>query len=100
MIPPVIVFIAALLLQLWDLIFRPSSARCPPGWFAEGVRPSGLTSCRPSPPANCGEPVPPNDQPCPEDKRVIERKIYCTGGMRPVQIGERVIGCQRGGYRE
>lgn len=72
-----------------------SPKTCRPGWYVEGVRPSGLARCRPEPPRDCGEPVPPFEQPCPHDERVEQRVIICTGGTQPIVVDERTIGCQR-----
>ncbi len=69
--------------------------RCREGWFVEGVRPSGVTRCLPVPPRHCGEPVPPDNQPCPHDDRVEWRAVYCTGGSKPIVVDERTVGCQR-----
>ena len=69
--------------------------RCRAGWYVEGVRPTGIARCRPSPPAGCGEPVPPFNQPCPMDTRSEPMAIYCTGGAVPVVVDYRTVGCQR-----
>lgn len=69
--------------------------RCAPGWYLEGIRPSGYTQCKPSPPAYCGEPVPPFNKPCPRDERSSPVVIYCTGGAHPIVVDARTVGCQR-----
>lgn len=81
-----LVFVIAVLL---------SPKRCREGWFVDGVRPSGVTRCRPAPPPRCGEPVPPHNQPCPKDERAELMVIYCTGGTRPIVVDDRTVGCQR-----
>lgn len=68
---------------------------CRPGWYVEGVRPTGASQCRPVPPRNCGEPVPPFNLPCPKDPRVEPIGIYCTGGSHPIVVNAQTIGCQR-----
>ena len=68
--------------------------RCAPGWYVEGVRPSGKSSCVQSPPRNCGEPVPPHNQPCPDGSR-FDVQIYCTNGLIPLVIDHRTLGCRR-----
>ena len=74
----------------------PTRATCPIGWYVEGVRPSGKTRCRPVPPPRCGEPVPPDNGPCPRDERSIPLEIHCTGGSHPIVVGDgRTVGCQR-----
>lgn len=72
-----------------------SPKQCRDGWFVEGIRPNGMTQCRPKPPTRCGEPGPPDNQPCPQDDRVELRAIYCTGGTRPIVVDDRTVGCQR-----
>lgn len=69
--------------------------QCAPGWYLEGVRPSGYTQCRPVPPSYCGEPVPPFNRPCPHDERSSPMVIYCTGGAHPIVVNARTVGCQR-----
>lgn len=76
-------------------LLRPTHATCPPGWYVEGVRPSGATQCRPAPPQRCGEPVPPDNAPCPPDARAIRIEIHCTNGQLPIVIGSRTVGCQQ-----
>lgn len=68
-------------------------ATCPPGMYAEGVRPSGETSCVASPPPGCEEPVG-TWYACPEPRRFPTR-IHCTGGSRPIVVDERTVGCTR-----
>jgi hypothetical protein len=76
-------------------VVQPRRATCPTGWSVEGVRPSGRTQCRPVPPAHCGEPVPPDNKPCPRDERAIRLEIYCTNGQQPIVVNERTVGCQQ-----
>lgn len=87
----VIGFVAVAGAALWHPSQR---VTCPPGWYIEGVRPSGRTQCRPTPPPSCGEPVPPNNAPCAHDERTIPLELYCTGGSVPIVVNERVAGCQ------
>lgn len=100
MIAWAIIAIAALLLSWWDAIVRPSSARCPEGFAAEGVRPSGATTCRPVPPPNCGEPTGEHTQPCVVPDVELPRAIHCTGGTMPIVVDARTIGCQHGGWTQ
>ena len=80
---------------LFILAVMMTPKHCRPGWYVEGVRPSGLTVCRPAPPPDCGEPVPPFEQPCPRDDRYEPMAIYCTGGARAIVVDSRTVGCQR-----
>jgi hypothetical protein len=83
---------------MFSSIVRPERVIAPVGWYVEGVRPTGETVVRPSPPPNCEEPVPPHDGPCPPDDREIGVRVHCTGGTRPIVVNERVVGCQPGGW--
>lgn len=85
-------FIAMAGAAMWHPANR---ATCPAGWYIEGVRSSGQTQCRPVPPAHCGEPVPPDNVPCPRDDRRIPIAIYCTNGQQPIVVNERTVGCQQ-----
>jgi hypothetical protein len=87
--------LAAIVLLCGSMALRPAHARCPPDWYVEGVRPSGVSRCLPSPPRDCGEPVPPHNGPCPADARELPVRIYCTGGSRAIVVDERTIGCTR-----
>lgn len=95
MIEPIVIAILALLLQVWDSIFKPRTASCPSGFFVEGVRPTGETRCLPVPPPNCGEPRPPHDQPCPDDPRSLELRVWCESDELAVVVDERTISCSR-----
>lgn len=83
--------IAAFLFVLAVLL---SPKRCRDGWFVQGVRPSGATTCEQAPPPRCGEPVPPYQQPCPASSS-YPMAIYCTGGSRPIVVDYRTVGCTR-----
>lgn len=65
---------------------------CRPGWYVEGIRPTGAARCRPVPPKHCGEPVPPDNKPCPPDDRSEPIGIYCTGGSHPIVVDSRTVG--------
>lgn len=70
------------------------TVHCPPGWYLDGVRPSGMFACRPV----LGHPE--DDlldavrRRVIADDRVIKGRIYCTGGATPRQDGGSVW-CQR-----
>ena len=87
--------IAAVVSMCVAIASAPPMATCPRGWYVEGVRPSGRSRCLPAPPPNCGEPVPPNNGPCPLDSRETEVAVYCTGGSHPIVVNERTVGCTR-----
>ncbi len=81
----------------FSVLTHPARMSCPPGWFAEGVPPSGAFTCHRPPPclpirgsAACDErlPTPPGR---------IEMRVRCTGGTVPVLAFDgRTVGCQRG----
>jgi len=99
MIDDVLFALVTLVVLITVAVIRPERARAPRGWYVEGVRPDGATTIRQAPPQGCGEPVPPNNQPCPHAP-AFESRIYCTNGTLPVVVDDRTIGCQRGGYRQ
>jgi hypothetical protein len=71
----------------------PPIARCPDGYYVNGVRPSGKSTCREIPPTrDCGEPK--FSPPCPEP-RTFPIRIYCTGGSQPIVVDDATIGCMR-----
>lgn len=84
--------LAALVFALAVLL---TPKHCPRGWSLEGVHENGWSDCTPIPPPHCGEPVPPDDQPCPHDGRHFPVVIYCTGGARPITSDGITVGCQR-----
>lgn len=92
--------VLTVVLLLFVAFARPERAHAPPGWHFEGIRPSGETTLRHAPPPNCGEPVPPYDQPCPRDERAIGTRIFCTGGALPIVVDSQTVGCQRGGWSD
>jgi len=61
---------------------RPQRARCAPGWYVNGIRPSGRFECRRV------------DAP-----GVIRGRLFCTNGTHPIVVltdrEARTVGCQR-----
>lgn len=100
MIDDFIFAIVTLIVLFTVAVIRPERIRAPVGYNVEGVRPDGSTTIRVAPPRSCGEPIPPNNQPCTHRDRSFGARIYCTGGTLPIVVDERTIGCQRGGYRQ
>lgn len=76
-------------------VSRPTRVTCREGYFVDGVRPNGKSTCRQVPPKNCGEPSGPWKQACPKDVGDYEVAVHCTSGTRPIVVNERTIGCQR-----
>lgn len=82
------------LLLCCAMVARPTRARCPAGWYVNGVQPSGSFECRPV----LGKPE--NDlldavrRVVIDDERRLGGRLYCTGGATPRQDG-RSVWCQR-----
>lgn len=80
-------------------IVRPDRARCPAGYdLRTGIRADGRFACWPHP---VGDPEWDGTWRRPERARqpdgVLESRIWCTGGARPIVVNARTVGCQRGG---
>ena len=67
----------------------PRVARCPAGYWVNGIRPSGAYQCIKVE----GVQEWPAIDSKPED--VIEGQIACTGGALPIVVDHRTVGCQR-----
>ena len=88
---PLLFWFASLLLRAYTAVARPSSLTCPPGTYANGVRPSGATQCVLAPSGTgseecvaggaCG-PWPP--QPA------LDVRVWCSGVEQPRTDGRRV----------
>lgn len=101
-----LVDLACALLSLALLIctaaIRPTSARCPPGWYVNGVRPTGIYECRRVP---GGDPL--YDGAAGYPDRTVDSpgwywaRIYCTGGAQPIVVlarherDARFVACRR-----
>jgi hypothetical protein len=85
--------IASLFVLAVAQIHRPSTARCPPGWFiSEGIRRSGEFACSLPLPADCGEPVG-AERPCPS-MPLIHGQIWCAETSEPVMIDHQAVACR------
>jgi hypothetical protein len=75
---------------------HPSRAQCPPQWHNNGIRPSGAFDCTRTP---VGDPDWDGTHGRPDRSVVppgrIPGRIYCTGGMHPIVVDDRAVGCQR-----
>ncbi len=86
-------FLVSLLVGMATSIFQPRELTCPPKFFVNGVRPSGVTSCistwdpRPDTP-NGGNPPP-------IDVLRIRIQIFCNPDEQPLVINERRVACRR-----
>lgn len=93
MITEIVATALGTLALLVAIVVAPPIARCRDGFYVEGVRPSGKSTCREIPPPGCGEPK--WTPPCPEP-RTMPIRIYCTGGTVPLVLDDgETIGCQR-----
>jgi hypothetical protein len=78
------------------MVTQPRVARCPGGWYVNGIRPTGSFECRRIPGGN-----PDFDGTWGRPDRSFERvgalqgQLYCTGGTRPIVRNETTVGCQR-----
>lgn len=84
-----VVLLAAALVQ-------PHRARCPAGWWIDGVRPSGAFACRAAPVRDTGARTEVDDG-TPDAE--LGGQLYCSGGTQPIVVDERTVGCQPGGWR-
>ena len=76
-------------------LLAPAIARCPPGWYVNGVRPSGIYECRPvlgRPERDISDARARLES---GDSRAITGRLRCTGGDSPVVIDSRTVGCRR-----
>lgn len=78
-------------------VCRPQRARCPVGYdLRTGIRRSGSFQCWP-------QPVGPRDwdgtwqrpERSVQPAGVVESRLYCTGGSRPIVVDAATVGCQR-----
>lgn len=95
-----LVFVFAVGIVVSFFFVRPERARCPSGWFVEGVRPSGVSHCRRAPPDDPldwpgNDPRDRGDRDVKPDNAVLPVRVYCTGGSIPIVVDERTVGCQR-----
>lgn len=93
--------LVAAMLSLWLLALssalRPQIAACPAGHdLRTGIRRDGSFACWPHP---VGNPDFDGTFGWPERSvqplGVLESRLHCTGGARPVVVSDRVVGCQR-----
>ncbi len=75
------------------LVAHPSSAECPlPGWFVEGVRPDGRSTCSaPIPLSVCNTRGGCSSTWTPERREI---RIYCRPNERAVVVNSRRITCR------
>ncbi len=91
--------VLSMLVLLGALARQPTTVTCPAGWYVEGVRTSGRSSCvRASPETELDRDNCTRGHPCvmsaaPEPRVGVQ--IYCTNGMLPLVINHRTIGCKR-----
>jgi hypothetical protein len=84
MIPPVLLWLASLLLRVVCAIARPSSMRCPPHWWPNGIRTDGTFACAqpltgdPDRDGTYG-----TQDVSVEPDGVLDGRIYCDDGEQP-----------------
>jgi hypothetical protein len=92
--------LASVVLLCCSMVARPAAARCGPGFYVNGICPTGVFECRRVP---GGDPLYDGAGGFPD--RSIDRpgwyrsRVYCTGGAHPIVVlGDRearTVGCQR-----
>lgn len=96
MIVDVACTIASLILWCAIFVLHPTRAKCPTGWHANGIRPSGVFQCMRRPIGDDhrnarGILIDDSVQP----PGVLESQIYCTGGTVPILDDDgATVGCQ------
>lgn len=92
----VVSLLATIALLCISMVMRPTHARCPIGWYVNGVRPSGGFQCLRAPTGD-----PDYDGTWGHPDRTIDHpgdlrgRIYCTGGATPIVVDDRAVGCMR-----
>lgn len=87
------VLILSSLVLLVSTLARPTTVRCPRGWWAEGVRPDGETTCRLPAPSDC-----PSNKPCADGyvETTLSARVYCPDDEQPVALDDgRTVVCRR-----
>ncbi len=87
-----------LLLWLAGMLTRPTSAECRPGFYVNGVRPSGTTECIEAPRGNGADECV-RGKPCTfaDDAPRYPIAIVCAAGTAPRVIDARHVRCTQGG---
>lgn len=82
--------IVSIVLLVGSLLFQPSRAACPQGWYLDkGIQRSGSFEC-----VQKWKRI--NRPDAYQPPGILDEKIYCTGGTRPIQVQDgRTVGCQR-----
>ncbi len=88
---PLILWLASLLTRAE----RTDHAECRPGWYVNGVRPSGQTECIKAPSGNgSNECIPGGACTFIDNADRYPIAVTCTGGTSPRVITERSVGCR------
>lgn len=99
MLDEILLAVLSAIVLLAASVVRPHRASCPQGFHNDGVRlETGRFDCRRPPglPDWTGTGVDRGEVP----PGTLSGRIYCTGGTMPVVVSSRVVGCQRGGWRQ
>lgn len=87
---------ASVLCLLVAMAIHPTRARCPDGFYVEGVRSWGGFTCHRQP---VGDPNLDGTYGRPdvsvEPGGELAGRLYCTGGAVPIVVDSRTVGCQR-----
>ena len=83
----IIAIILSCLMIAGAALVRPTSARCPKGYYlATGVRENGAFAC--------WTPIPPEDENLPvPDRYAVRSRIYCPAGQRAFAPSTETVRC-------
>lgn len=78
---------ATLYLFVWALAAHPTHAKCPRGWFMNGIRPNGAYAC-------LRDRAPAADERAPSGGHdEIDGRIICKPSFMPIVLDERSARC-------
>jgi hypothetical protein len=88
--------IASVIALCWSMAAHPRRARCPAGWYVNGIRATGEFECVRTPGGDVlydgagGYPDRAVDLP-----GRLSGRIYCTSGSLPIVVSDHAVGCMR-----
>lgn len=85
------------------VVVAPTKQFCEPGYYVDGVDPTGWYQCRQTPTLQHDEESPPHWRPAddlPGEGNEYRGRVWCTGGQMPIVVNEKTVGCQLGGWRQ
>lgn len=79
-------FLSVVILTIAAFVLSPQRAQCSPGWFVDGIRPSGSFEC-----LRDRDPTAGNESSRGHD--VLEGKLDCAPSFMPVVLDDRRVAC-------